>query len=267
MRVLHIDTGREMRGGQRQVEYLVEGLGERGVDCLVLAPAHSPLHGCRLPVAEFSVGRLRREPADLIHAHDSRAHSLALWARAPVVVSRRVAFARRPGALSRWKYGRARRILAISEFVKRLLLAEGVAEERIGVVADGVPLLPLSRRETGVVVRVEKGRNLRDDLGNASVVVYESEMEGLGSAALLAQSAGVPVVASRIGGLPEAIADGETGILVDGSQEIAPAVRSLLDDAERLDRFSRAARLRIEAQFTVERMVTRTLEEYARALA
>jgi glycosyltransferase involved in cell wall biosynthesis len=98
-------------------------------------------------------------------------------------------------------------------------------------------------------------------------VVYESEMEGLGSAALLAQSAGVPVVASRIGGLPEAIADGETGILVDGSQEIAPAVRSLLDDAERLDRFSRAARLRIEAQFTVERMVTRTLEEYARALA
>lgn len=267
MRVIHIDTGREMRGGQWQVDRLVRGLVERGVDCLLLAPADSPLHGRGLPTAEFSVLGLRRERADLIHAHDSRGHGMALWATAvPVVVSRRVAFQRSPGALSRWKYARARRFLAVSEFVRGLLMAEGVAAEKIGVVADGVPLLPLSARDGGVV-EVAKSADLAKDLARASVLVYQSEMEGLGSAALLAQSAGVPVVASRVGGLPEAVADGETGILVDSPQDVAAAVRLLIDEPERLERYSRAARARVEAYFTVERMVTRTLEEYARALA
>ena len=267
MRVIHIDTGREMRGGQWQVDRLVRGLVAQGVDCLLLAPADSPLHGRGLPTAEYSVLGLRRQHADLVHAHDSRGHGMALWASAPVVVSRRVAFARTPGALSRWKYSRARRFLAVSEFVRRLLIAEGVPPEKIAVVSDGVPLLEPSRREPGAVVEVAKSADLEKDLRRASVVVYQSEMEGLGSAALLAQSAGIPVVASRAGGLVEAIADGETGILVDHPQDIAAAVRSLIDDPQRLERFARAARARVQAHFTVEKMVTRTLEEYARALA
>ena len=271
MRILHIDTGRQMRGGQYQVDHLLHGLLAQGVDCLLLAPRESPLHQRQLPTAELSLLRLRREKADLIHAHDSRGHSLALWAapwaRAPVVVSRRVAFARAPNALSRFKYSRARRFLAVSEFVKKLLMEEGVPEEKIGVVYDGVPLLAPSRREPGKTLVVSKSADFAQELDHVSVMIYPSEMEGLGSAALLAQSAGVPVVASRAGGLPEAIEDGVTGLLVDRPEEFAAAVRSLIDDPQRLERFSRAARARIEAQFTVERMVTRTLEEYARALA
>lgn len=267
MRVLHIDTGRQMRGGQWQVDYLIRGLQARGVECLLLAPAESPLHGRGLPTAELSVLRLRREKADLIHAHDSRGHSMALWSSAPVVVARRVAFARAPHVLSKWKYGRARRFLAVSEFVKRLLVDEGVPAEKVGVVPDGVPLLPLSRRAPGKALTVEKGMDVVAELAEAALVIYESEMEGLGSAALLAQSAGVPVVASRVGGLSEAVEDGVTGLLVNSRAEIAPAVRSLIDDPARLDRFSRAARARIESHFTVERMVERTLAEYALALA
>jgi len=267
MRVIHIDTGRDMRGGQWQVDRLVRGLMERGVECLVLAPAESALHVRELPTAVFSVGRLRREKADLIHAHSSKAHAQALWSPRTLVVSRRVAFERKPSVLGNWKYGRAQRFLAVSEFVRQLMMRQGVPGERIAVVPDGVPLLPWSTREPGRVVDIRKSVNLEPELARAAVATYESEMEGLGSAALLAQSAGVPVVASRVGGLVEAIAEGETGLLMDRPEEFGPAVRSLIDDPERLERFSRAARARIEARFTVDRMVTRTLEEYAAALA
>ena len=51
---------------------------------------------------------------DLMHAHDARSHTLgAFLRRIPLVVSRRVAFP----VGSRWKYGRARRYLAVSEFL------------------------------------------------------------------------------------------------------------------------------------------------------
>jgi hypothetical protein len=43
MRVLHIDSGREMRGGQRQVLSLIEGLRASGHEAVLLTPAGSPL--------------------------------------------------------------------------------------------------------------------------------------------------------------------------------------------------------------------------------
>lgn len=280
LRILHVDTGLEMRGGQWQVDRLVRGLLQRGHDCLLLAPAGSPLHGRGLPTAPLG----RRWPkADLIHAHDSRGHSWALLRPQPLVVSRRVAFPRRQNILGRAKYSRVRRFIAISEYVRSVLIREGVPAAKIGVVPDGVPLLPPSRLEPGVVITPasadpRKGGalaaawtpsdSLERDLARASVLVYLSEAEGLGSAALLAQAAGVPVVASRVGGLPEAIADGETGLLVNNEpEEIAAAVRSIMEDSERLIRFSQAARERAARLFSVDRMVDRTLEEYAQALA
>ena len=242
MRILHVDTGLEMRGGQWQVERLVRGLMARGHECVLLVPAGSPLHARGLPVAPLG----RRWPkADLVHAHDSRGHTLAVTHPSmPLVVSRRVAFPRRQNFLGRAKYGRARRFLAISECVKRVLVREGVAAEKIGVVYDGVPFLPVSSLEPGFVITPasadpRKGGesvagfvqsvDLERDLARASVLVYVSEAEGLGSAALLAQMAGVPVVASRVGGLVEAVADGETGMLVNNDpEEIAAAVRFIL---------------------------------------
>jgi glycosyltransferase involved in cell wall biosynthesis len=267
LRVLHLDTGRDMRGGQWQLDRLVRGLAQRGFDSLILAPESSPLHSRDLPTAPLSILRLRREPCDLIHAHDSRGHSFALWAKAPVVVSRRVAFRRQPNALSRWKYATARRFLAVSEFVRRGLIAEGVAPDKIAVVHDGVPLLAPSERRPGEVVAIEKAACLEEALKTASVCSYISEMEGLGSAALLAQSAGVPVVALRVGGLPEAVEHGVTGLLAGRPEEVPALVRSLIEDPQRLEQFSRAARARIEREFTVEKMLTRTVAEYERALA
>ena len=93
-------------------------------------------------------------------------------------------------------------------------------------------------------------------------------MEGLGSAALLAQSAGVPVIASRVGGLAEAIEDGVTGTLVNQTAAaFAEAIAEILLDPARLARYGDAGRQRVAAHFSVDRLIARTLEEYEIALA
>ena len=58
-------------------------------------------------------------------------------------------------------------------------------------------------------------QHLEADLRDAAMLVYLTASEGLGSGALLAMSAGVPVIASRVGGLPEIVRHRETGLLVE----------------------------------------------------
>ena len=90
----------------------------------------------------------------VVHAHDARTHTMATLLRGrPLVVARRVAFP----VGSRWKYGKARRYIAVSEFVKGVLIEGGVPAEKISVVYDGVPVLEVSRG-TGIL-RLEKGRS------------------------------------------------------------------------------------------------------------
>ena len=106
MRVLHLDAGKEMRGGQRQVLRLIEGLAAEGVESTLLARAGAPLFeaarrgGWRVePLSLLGAARLARRH-DLLHAHDARSHTIAaLLPGVPLVVSRRVAFP----IGSRWK--------------------------------------------------------------------------------------------------------------------------------------------------------------------
>ena len=124
MRILHLDSGREMRGGQWQALRLHRGLVERGHESLLLAREGSPLlaaaQRAKLPCdVLLSVAAAKSSRGfDLVHAHDARSHTIgALFARAPLVVSRRVAFPVRDSALSRWKYRRAGLFLAVSRHV------------------------------------------------------------------------------------------------------------------------------------------------------
>src|ERR1043165_1283774 len=130
MRILHLDAGRQMRGGQWQVLRLIDGLAAAGVESTLLAREGAPLYiaarknGWRVePLALMRAIMLARKH-DLMHAHDARSHTVGAIVRgAPLVVARRVAFS----VGSRWKYGRAARYIAISECVKSVLMAGGVA--------------------------------------------------------------------------------------------------------------------------------------------
>lgn len=98
------------------------------------------------------------------------------------------------------------------------------------------------------------------------VFVMSSITEGLGTSILDAMACRKPVVGTRAGGIPEVVADGETGWLVpvgDPRALAAAIVRLLRDPAER-ERLGEVGRRRVEAQFTVERMVRGTLDAYAR---
>jgi glycosyltransferase involved in cell wall biosynthesis len=281
MRILHLDAGREMRGGQWQVLRLIEGLAAAGVESTLLARQDAPLYtaarkqGWRVQPLGITraLGCLRGHT--LIHAHDARSHSLGAFLRGrPLVVSRRVSFP----VGSRWKYGRARRYLAVSEFVKKVLISGGVPSEKISVVYDGVPILEVSHgnqvlgleKDSALLARMglRMVANLEEEIREAAVLVYVTNSEGLGSGALLAMSAAVPVIASNIGGLPEVIRHGENGLLVKNDEAaISSAIRQLLDHPEQARQIGAAARRTVLERFTVDRMVAGTLEAYRRVLA
>jgi len=271
MRILHLDAGREMRGGQWQVLRLIAGLSAAGIQSTLLARKDAPLYtaarkqGWRVEPLGLTRAIAELRAHDLIHAHDARTHTLATLLRSrPLVVARRVAFP----VGSRWKYGKARRYIAVSEFVKGILVEGGVAPDRIAVIYDGVPILEVAHGAE--VLRLEKGHapgNLEKALETAAIVVYLTESEGLGSGALLAMSAAIPVVASNVGGLREIITHGENGLLVNNDEtEIAAAITRLREDRDFARRIGASARQTVMDRFTVDRMVQRTIEVYRQVL-
>ncbi len=158
LRVLHLDSGREWRGGQRQVYLLARGQREQGHEPLVIAAPDAPLIR-RLRSAGIAVAAVRMRGdwdlaaarrvravlrtwnADVIHAHDARAHAIALASLVgkrslPLIVTRRVPFVPR----GRLKYGRrVARFIAISGAVREALVSGGVDADRIELVYSGVP--------------------------------------------------------------------------------------------------------------------------------
>lgn len=88
-----------------------------------------------------------------------------------------------------------------------------------------------------------------------SVVAASGDAEGFGIVFIEAQAMGLPVVSTRSGGIPEAVDDGHTGLLVaEGDrQELAEAILRLLQDDELWERFSVAGRKRVLESFNLAR--------------
>jgi glycosyltransferase involved in cell wall biosynthesis len=102
----------------------------------------------------------------------------------------------------------------------------------------------------------------------ADFFVLSSHLEGLCTSILDAMSAGVPVVATATGGVPEAVEDGVTGLLVPPRQpeDLARAMLAMLEHPQQRAAFARAARAKVEREFTADAMVEGTLAVYEKVL-
>ena len=110
--------------------------------------------------------------------------------------------------------------------------------------------------------------DIRDWLERANVFVHTSRWEGFGIVLLEAMLAGLPVVATRVSAVPEVVADGETGVLLEAGdiEGLATALEGLLSDRERARALGEAGRRRVREEFSVARMAERTQAVYAEAL-
>jgi len=161
VRILHVDSGREYRGGQNQVRLLTRELARaEGLEQRLVTQRRSELarrvaeDGATVREVPWgpsldprALWRLYLEAADfapdLLHAHDSHALQLAYWMRRlsgggpgdpALVATRRVDFYLRRGSV--WR--RVDHVIAISEAVRAVLVADGIGARDITVVASGI---------------------------------------------------------------------------------------------------------------------------------
>jgi glycosyltransferase involved in cell wall biosynthesis len=126
-------------------------------------------------------------------------------------------------------------------------------------------------RSLGIEARV-RFLGLRQDvpalLSIADVFVQPSLSEGLSIAILEAMSAGRAVVTSRVGGNPELVVDGQTGLLVEPADAgaLATAVTRILADPAEARRLGDNGLARVKSRFTIEAMVREYEAIYAEAL-
>jgi glycosyltransferase involved in cell wall biosynthesis len=101
-------------------------------------------------------------------------------------------------------------------------------------------------------------------LASADIFVLSSRWEGLPLAIIEAMMAGLPVVATRVGGVPELVVDGTTGLLVPPSNAaaLAAALRRLLGDGELARRMGAAGRRKALQEFSLDRMLRETSDLY-----
>lgn len=126
---------------------------------------------------------------------------------------------------------------------------------------------PGPRRE-GPIQFLGPRQDVPDLLARATVFVLPSRWEGQPVALLEAMAAGCPVVATRVGGIPELVRHEQDGLLVEPErpQELAAAIASLLRDPERAARLARNARERFQDWLSPEQMARRHQSVYRSAL-
>jgi len=133
---------------------------------------------------------------------------------------------------------------------------------RFIIVGDGIlrPALEQQAKKLGITDRVlftGWRRDLPRVYADLDVLVISSDNEGTPVSAIEAMASGCPVVATRVGGLPDLIADYETGVLVPpgNAEQLASAVLRVLHDPEMARNISRHAMSAARERFPVQRLV------------
>jgi glycosyltransferase involved in cell wall biosynthesis len=144
-----------------------------------------------------------------------------------------------------------------------------VPNTRFIVLGEGSERAQLERRAAELGVRLSLPGRVPDVaawLRRADVLVHPVRWEGFGLALLEAMLASLPVVATAVSSIPEIVVDGETGVLVppEDPEALAAAINRVLDNPGRLGERGYA---RARSEFSVEKMVDRTLAVYDAARA
>ena len=310
MRMVHVDTAVEWRGGQVLLYRLLREFHAAGLDVWLAAPPTGRLWGMASFLGEKRLAiprgwslktpwRIHQIEPDLVVAHTSHGHGSCLPLRTPLVVHRWVDFPPSGG----FKYRRPDGWVACSNAIVDLLkdvgarnihrvyggadplsdalpagdgpdvLAVGSLVHHKGhdVLDAALGLLPVIDAGVagGGIGNFERLRVLgeREDipalLAKARVFVQPSRTEGLGMAVVEAMLAGVPVIASAVGGIPEVV--GDTALLVPPEDPVAlAAALQQVFAGEHPD--LELARARAREMFSTDSMVEGTLNAYREIL-
>ena len=114
------------------------------------------------------------------------------------------------------------------------------------------------------VILIGTRRDIPQVMRSMDLFVLPSLHEPFGIVIIEAQACGKPVVATAVGGIPEAMKGGETGIIIrpGDTEELANAIVALLKDKKRMQKMGLAGRKRVEDLFSKDRMVRKTEELY-----
>lgn len=158
--------------------------------------------------------------------------------------------------------GAAARVLATGRDVEFVIAGAGPEESNLRRLA----------RELGIDTRVTFMPNVLefdDALAAMDIFCLTSLQQGIGSIMLEAMAMGRPVIASRVGGVHRVVRDNENGLLVppSNSDALAQRILELLDDPVHARAIGHAARAEVIKEYSVERMVSKTVELYQEVLA
>jgi len=155
-----------------------------------------------------------------------------------------------------------REVKRVVDVVNIFALVEKVVPTRLLLVGDGPEMSRVEREVVklgleGKVQFLGSQESVQEILQTVDVFLLPSEQESFGLVALEAMACGVPVICSRVGGLPEVVQHGKTGYLVEvgNVQGMSEAVLKLLTDDSRYKAFSEQAVIWARETFPVERAV------------
>jgi N-acetyl-alpha-D-glucosaminyl L-malate synthase BshA len=145
---------------------------------------------------------------------------------------------------------------------------------KLVMVGDGPELSAVRYRGeqlgmNGNIIFVGKQANIADYLGVADIFLLPSELESFGLAALEAQACEVPVIATRIGGIPEVVTDGETGYLSDVKdiEKMSHDTVTLLHNEELRRAFGEKGRELAVQRYSTEQIIPQYLAFYEKIIS
>jgi glycosyltransferase involved in cell wall biosynthesis len=306
-KIVHVNTARGYRGGERQTELLIRGLASRHVQQALVARRGDVLaqriRDVGVEVREVSGGRLSvfraTDGAGLIHVHEGRsvyaAYFRSLLSSTPYVITRRVNNPIKEHWFAHRAYGRAACVAAVAPQVADIVRAydpritvrvihSGSSALTVDPAASAAIRAQFAGRfvvgHVGALDNAQKGQefiiatarqvehehpdvhfvlvgggrdeamlkaaasglrnltftgfveNVGDYLAAFDLFILPSNREGIGSILFDAMEQGLPVVASRVGGVPDIVHSGENGLLIDPAspEQLRDAILKLKAD-------------------------------------